>query len=288
MKKILEYRAVILFLALLGLGGLSYLAAGLRNVEFRAPEPFGFDFGETPGGIRLGSALEIPLWQIIPVTVILIFLLVISLLLVDPETRKRLLWIFFRYSLTFAVLFWAMNNLALKKNAPDGAVGSPAGLNGGTFVAEPPVYTPPQISPWLIFGVSLGLALLFLLVGWVLYMRAQKEQSVAPLAEIAGIARRAIDELGGDGGSWDEAIAQCYIRMNQAVTAQRGLVRQVDMTPSEFAARMERSGLPGEAARALTRLFEQVRYGGMTPTQDDRNLALAALNAILRACGATP
>jgi hypothetical protein len=288
MKKLLEYRTVILFLALVGLGGLGYLAAGLRTLQFRPPEPLGFDFGGPVGQPGLGAVTEIPIWQILALAAILTTLVVLIMLLVDPETRKRLLLLFLRYALTFAVLWWVMNNIALKNAAPELPEGPPAPFNGAGALGEtPPVYAPSPVSPWLVFGVSLALALLFALIGWSLYRRFQKQKSFAPLGEIAGIARRAIDDL-GDGHNWDEAIVQCYLRMSQAVTAQRGLIRKVDMTPSEFAARMERSGLPGEAARTLTRLFEQVRYGGITPTQADRNTALAALNAILRACGAMP
>ena len=81
---------------------------------------------------------------------------------------------------------------------------------------------------------------------------------------------------------------RAYVRMNEAVSSARGLVRQPAATPSEFSARMEQAGLPGEAARALTGLFEQVRYGGQSASPQDRDLAAAALNAILRACGVKP
>ncbi len=281
----LEYRAVILFMALIGLIGLGYLAAGLRTIKFHEPEPLGFDFGGAAQQAGFGAAPDIPLWQVIVLAAILTALFILIMLLVDPETRKRLLWTLFRFALTFVALGWVMEHVALKQAAPEEAGGPPAAFNGLNVPGDTSlVYVPSQVSLWLVFGVGLALAFLFMLVGWVLYRRFQKKP-FAPLTEIAGIARRAIDDL-GDGHSWDEAIVQCYVRMNQVVTAQRGLIRKANVTPSEFAIRMERSGLPGEAARTLTRLFEQVRYGGMTPTQDDRNLALTALNAILRACGA--
>jgi hypothetical protein len=48
---------------------------------------------------------------------------------------------------------------------------------------------------------------------------------------------------------------------------------------------MERAGLPGEAVRTLTRLFEGVRYGRKTTSRAERDLASAALSAILHDCG---
>jgi len=78
---------------------------------------------------------------------------------------------------------------------------------------------------------------------------------------------------------------QAYIRMNEVVVAERGLIRQPGSTPSEFAHRMERIGLPAEAVRALTGLFEGVRYGAKTSSPAERDLAAAALKAILHHCG---
>ncbi len=214
MKKMLEYRAVILFMALIGLIGLGYLAAGLRTIKFHEPEPLGFDFGGAAQQAGFGAAPDIPLWQVIVLAAILTALFILIMLLVDPETRKRLLWTLFRFALTFVALGWVMEHVALKQAAPEEAGGPPAAFNGLNVPGDTSlVYVPSQVSLWLVFGVGLALAFLFMLVGWVLYRRFQKKP-FAPLTEIAGIARRAIDDL-GDGHSWDEAIVQCYVRMNQ-------------------------------------------------------------------------
>lgn len=57
------------------------------------------------------------------------------------------------------------------------------------------------------------------------------------------------------------------------------------MTPGEFALRLEQSGLPGDAVRRLTRLFERVRYGNQKAGLKDTNEAVACLTAILQYCG---
>lgn len=73
--------------------------------------------------------------------------------------------------------------------------------------------------------------------------------------------------------------------MSEAVSRKRGLLRSTAMTPSEFARRLERAGLPGEAVGRLTGLFEAVRYGGRTSSQREINEAVSCLTAILHYCG---
>ena len=82
-------------------------------------------------------------------------------------------------------------------------------------------------------------------------------------------------------------ILDSYFRMSRAVQKWRGLARHQAMTPSEFAARLEQAGLPGEAVRGLTRLFESVRYGEHKSTPDEINEAVTCLSAILHHCGET-
>ena len=73
--------------------------------------------------------------------------------------------------------------------------------------------------------------------------------------------------------------------MGEVVSARRGLQRADATTPREFAERLERAGLPADAVKRLTRLFEAVRYGSRLSDQSDVNEAVACLNSILQACG---
>jgi hypothetical protein len=75
--------------------------------------------------------------------------------------------------------------------------------------------------------------------------------------------------------------------MSDVVADKRDMQRKASMTASEFAVRLEQAGLPGDAVRRLTRLFESVRYGGKRSDQKDINEAIACLNTILRYCGET-
>ena len=73
--------------------------------------------------------------------------------------------------------------------------------------------------------------------------------------------------------------------MSRVVDVRRGLSRGHAMTASEFAARLEKAGLPREPVYRLTHLFESVRYGARTSAQGDVDEAIACLTSILKYCG---
>jgi len=288
MKKLFGSKVFIVLLAFGGLIALLLLSAALRDFTFRTPEPFSLNFGQH-GPLELPAQPEeaLPLWKLILFSSLLFFIFLILLLLLDPETRKLLLKKLFRFAITMLAIWiaiqYAYEHGSLKQTV-DLLVGT--AQNAAPQGSQPgmPEYIPPQINPWLVFAVSFGIALVLVLVGWFIYTRRPKAGQPLSLDEIAGIAREARNGL-KDGGDWDNAIVRCYVRMNEVVTKERGLVRQLGSTPAEFALHLERSGLPGEAVRTLTRLFEGVRYGGKTTSPADRDLASAALSAILHYCG---
>ena len=63
--------------------------------------------------------------------------------------------------------------------------------------------------------------------------------------------------------------------------------REETMTAREFEDQLVKKGLPQEAIRTLTRLFEQVRYGSAPPNPRDEVLALECLTDIAKACGSS-
>lgn len=287
MKKLLGSKVTIVLLALGGLVALILLSAALREFTFRPSEPFSFNFGQAQPLLRsTAPAAELPLWKIILFSGLLLVIFVILLILLDPEVRKRLLRKLFRFVMTMVALWLAMNYVyehgTLKQTLDALFAGGPN--QPGAVQPALPEYIPPQINPWLVFTVSFGIALVLVLIGWFIYTHRLATGRAFSVEEIAGIAREAQAGL-QEGHNWDSAIVRCYVRMNEVVTKERGLVRQLGTTPAEFALRMERAGLPGEAVRTLTRLFEGVRYGGKTTSPADRDLASAALSAILHYCG---
>jgi hypothetical protein len=124
---------------------------------------------------------------------------------------------------------------------------------------------------------------------WVLYRgwrRYNAWNTKKPLDDIAQIARSSLKDL-SSGRDTSDVIVNCYMRMSDVVADKRRLHREIAMTPQEFAQRLERAGLPGDAVRRLTGLFEMVRYGDRKSAPRDVTEAVNCLNAILRSCGET-
>jgi hypothetical protein len=165
------------------------------------------------------------------------------------------------------------------------------GQNPADNAALPPMpeFQPPQVSPVISYAVSFAIALAFLAVAWLLYRgwkRYYESNSKKPLNEIAHIARSSLRDL-SSGRDSSDVIINCYLRMGDVVADKRRLQREIAMTPQEFATRLERAGLPGDAVRRLTGLFEIVRYGDRKSAPKDVTEAVNCLNAILRSCGET-
>ena len=139
--------------------------------------------------------------------------------------------------------------------------------------------------------ITTGLVIIFVGVGAFLIHkysdRLFKSRENPPLDEIAAAAQIALDDL-ASGKEWQNAIIGCYVRMNRAVGIVHGLERDHDMTPSEFARRLEQVGLPGGAVGGLTILFERVRYGTYEVTQTDIQEAVVCLREVVQACEGDP
>lgn len=284
MRKLLEYKGIVVALALAGLAGLVILTAALGEARFQPAGPSPFFFGPIRASSGADDVLPLPyLEELLLVILVLIFLAIIYGLL-NHRTRKRILLALLRFVITLLILGWVMQYVALKRQGMaellEAGVPAPDNL---LFSAPPLEFVQPEVNSCLAYIISFVVALGVVALAWSLLSRRSQARHTAILEDVAGIARRALVGL-QDGRDWDDAIIAAYVHMTEVVTAERGLIRQPDVTPAEFAARMEQMGLAGEAARTLTRLFEQVRYGGQASTRQERDLAVAALNAILRAC----
>jgi hypothetical protein len=117
--------------------------------------------------------------------------------------------------------------------------------------------------------------------GWTRYAWLNTKK---PLDEIAKIARSSLNDL-SSGRNSSDVIINCYLRMSDVVSDKRHLYRATAMTPHEFALHLEQAGLPGDAVKRLTRLFEGVRYGAIKSGPQDINEAISCLRTILHYCG---
>ncbi len=282
-------RSVIFLLAILA---LVLLAAGLRDVSFSEPRQFSQAESESISfsvAALVEGLASVPRWKQIVfwVGVYLLVLIVTSIL--SPELRKRLLWAITRLAiLSLAVLYLVQNRerFGLLDFAP-------LDLGASTTATPlvdlaPPVFSPPDLPPALTYLLSVAVLLLTLGLLW-LFGRGFASRRFRPakdlsLEDIAAAARASLHNL-STGLDWQDSIIRCYENMTEVVARRRGFQRDLHLTPSEFAAHLEQSGLPAEAVRRLTRLFEAVRYGARTGSPRESAEAADCLREVLHYCG---
>ncbi len=291
MRSLLENKRLILVVSILALGALTVLAIGLNNVPFRAARSFSREEAGDPKfvlPVAIDSNVDSPAWMQISVFALVLFMVVLIGALLSPELRKRLFLIMIRVGITYWALYIIftryrelLTQMSLNLLGADGAPGS---ASSGEPVPE---FIPPQSVSLTSYLISFGIAILLIIVARRLYV-FWKEMNAADaepsFKKIAGIARSSLRDLSSGRDSTD-VIINCYFRMSDVVADKRNLNRGVDMTPNEFAGRLEQAGLPGDAVRRLTRLFEKVRYGGHRSDSTSINEAVACLTTILHYCG---
>jgi hypothetical protein len=141
---------------------------------------------------------------------------------------------------------------------------------------------------WLSFLIAFTIAVVLMLMIWRGYLiwRELNPPPVSPMKKLAKIVRSSLNDLSAGRDSTD-VILNCYFRMSDVVAEKKRIDRKESMTPAEFAIRLEQAGLPGDAVKRLTRLFEAVRYGGQKTNSTMVNEAVACLTTILHFCGET-
>jgi hypothetical protein len=229
------------------------------------------------------TPVTIPFWQQIVFWGLAGLMLVLIGLLLSPEMRKRLLRIFIRVAATFWALYFLIKRGIIGPNFFGNGQAAPS----SDLVVPVPAFEPPQVSPTVSYLISFVFALIFLVVIWILYRGWKRYISLntkKSLDEIAKIARSSLNDL-TSGRNSSDVIVNCYLRMSDVVSDKRQLYRTTAMTPHEFAQHLEQAGLPGDAVRRLTRLFEGVRYGARKSGPQDINEAVSCLKTILHYCG---
>ncbi|MCJ7433682.1 MAG: DUF4129 domain-containing protein [Anaerolineales bacterium] len=298
MRTFFQRKLWTVILSAVALTALSILAIGLKDFAFRPVLQFQ---QKEEDQVWLPAEITEIVDQITAISFqkhlimwgVMLLLVILVGLFLSPELRKRLLLMFLRIALFALVLIYLLQNDKLPFLSESLQITPPAGNSlgpGNTGLPAPPVFQPPQISPFLAYILSLGVVLL--LIGLVMIVNRwwtklqQFQDDELALDDIARIARSSLDDISG-GQDWENVIVNCYVRMSQVASAKRGLHRHASMTPGEFASRLENAGLPADAIQRLTRLFESVRYGAIQSTQKENDEAVNCLTAILRYCGET-
>lgn len=282
----------LLLFSIVALAALAVLASSLHDVQFEPARSFPVRFSSYPLNIPAAANVitNIPLWKLLLFWAAFFICFILFFYLLPPDLRKRVIRQAISLGLGVLALILAFHYQlirfpAFSSDAQAAPGESPAlNLDSASAAAK---FRPPAIAPWMIYLISLGvlLALLVLTRAGYRYWARSRPRRSSRLNDFAAIARSSLDDL-ASGRDWEDVIIQSYVRMSEVVGEKRGLRRAEAMTPREFAERMQSAGLPADAVRRLTRLFESVRYGARQSNQADIKEAAACLHSILQACGA--
>jgi hypothetical protein len=157
------------------------------------------------------------------------------------------------------------------------------GLQAGEKSGEPLPPLPPKPSDEFVLITSVGLVVVGLSLAVWLGRGLLFKRQVPTLAKIGAEAERARSAL-ADGGAFEDAVLRAYRQMSRIVADARKLKRSQAMTAREFETYLAQAGLPDRPVQVLTRLFEDVRYGGLVPGAPERQAAIDSLSAIAAAC----
>jgi hypothetical protein len=278
-------RAFVFFV--LACAALLFLAGGLARIHFSPPQPFIWQVSKIapPGSPYFTFYAQ-------SAVLALFFLVALVFLLLTPEGRKRLL----AFILVVAAALICLYSIPSRQRQPEPTpIAVQSSLSGNdearsqpTPFAGPPPTPAPALPSWMITATALGLSLLaaagLSALAWMLTRLRPRRIALEQLSHEVQETLITL-ETGGDFG---DAITRCYSRMSQVLQMERGLVRPGDMTPRQFEGLLTQKGLPAAPVHTLTLLFEQVRYGSLTPGEDDIQAATTSLRAIISSCQTLP
>jgi hypothetical protein len=229
-------------------------------------------------------------WEILLLWFALVVPMVLVVLLLPPELRKRLLQQVIRFALFMLALVLALRYRLIHLPEFESAE-LPQGQSGFQTLGgpeEPLAFVAPALPAWITYLISLFLMGLLSFSAFAIYRIWARRRVLrsSSLKLIAAAARTSLNDL-AEGRQWGNVVVEAYARMTDAVASARGVRRDVAWTPREFAARLAPKGLPASAVNELTRLFEAARYGGSLADAIATRRARSCLESILAACGST-
>lgn len=274
----------------LGVLALLILAAGLNTLTlqpgrvFQQPTVTLPQQGQSPDMAAPPSGTLNTLMRGLLALLLVLFPLSVIFALFSKEGRRRLLTNILMIAMLLLILNRVQENQqqARENPQPEGQAAS-SELPGVQGEPLPPPPAPPSDQLVLIASVAIvvfGVALaVFLARRWLFPPRP------TALVQIAAEADRARDALAA-GGALEDVVVRSYRQMIKIVAEARELRRSPSATPREFEDTLAGAGLPYGPLDDLTKLFEQVRYGGLSAGPKERQAAIDSLTAIAAACRA--
>ncbi len=279
-------RALILVIGTLAL--LFVLASGITGMALLPGEWFTVNIPSPgrPVGGSIGGGEAIMLFVRVVLALALLLLPInLVLVIVSREGRRRLL---INLVSIIALWLWLIALSRIMGNLSEELLDS-EGQSGAAANGTPPLTPLPDFVPnppdWTVLVVTLAISLLIVglaaVVVWMIWRRRARQDD--SLARLGKQAQAALDELQA-GGDVKSVVIRCYRDMTRVLQQERGIQREIAMTPSEFERALRGKGLPHEAVGQLTRVFEDVRYGGQPAGEREERLAMDSLAAIVAAC----
>jgi hypothetical protein len=273
------------------------LSAGLSQITLDAGIPFAdlwaFLMNEFSSGLFMRPAvmgtaeseLIIRIIQIIYFIAFASFPIVVVLVIISPEMRKTALRMLIQFAIIALALSLFTQNRAQEIESEE-TFGSREQLAPPT-AGEIPLIAEEfqsQVSETVVWIASLMLALLIAGIVIFIISRLRKDRTPkSPFESLATRAESAAESL-RKGGDFRDTILRCYADMNRIAREHRGLQREESLTAREFKDYLVKAGLPEAPVHDLTALFEEVRYGHKTYSDQEAQRAVNSLQAIATAC----
>ena len=280
-------KLLIVVLAGVMIAALLLLAASLSQVRFERGKRLALAGGRAPEGGPVPNINLDLLWQ----ALIWIFFALIPLSIIAafiwPENFKYALIRAVSLVLLLVLLAFSIHALkdfieqflaALQGLRHQGMASS--GPGGGEGLTLSPTHAP----GWAVFPFLLGGLALLVLLGWWLRRIWLSGRMGSSLEELSALAGAAAEELAA-GGDLKNVILRCYRRMSETLSERQHVPFQEAMTAREFEQQLHRAGVEDEHVTQLSRLFEEVRYGGRVSGPLEEQRALRCLRAVERAYG---
>jgi len=281
------WKLSILILAGVAIVALVLLAASLSRVEFEPGKRLSFGHGEPPerGGVPQFD-LDL-LWRIIIWCFFALVPFSIIAGIIWPENFKYALiraavLILFLILLAFTIR--ALKEFIEQLLAALQGLERPAPAPSDPAPGEALPISPAPAPGWTVFPFLLVGLVSLTLLGWWLRRLWLGRQARGPLEEISALAGAAADELAA-GGNLKNTVLRCYREMSRILSEREHVPFEEAMTAREFEQRLRRAGVRDEHVTRLSRLFEEVRYGGRESGEREEQRALECLRAVERAYG---
>lgn len=289
-------RNVRLILIAIALIAMVLLSAGLSQVTLDAGIPFAdlwaFLVNEFRSGLFMrpeiiGTMEADALIRIIQILYFIAFVsfpIVVVLIIVSPEMRKRVIRMLIQFALiALALSLFTQNREQVEQEegfTPPAHLVPPSAGEISSIAEE----FQSQVSETAVWGASLVLALL--IAGFVVLIITRLRKNPTPRSSLESLASRAESAAENlrQGGDFRDTILRCYADMNRIAREHRGLKREDSLTAREFKDYLVRAGLPEEPVSELTALFEEVRYGHKTYSNREAQRAVNSLQSIAIAC----